>query len=282
MTRRHVSAAVAIVLAAALAAQAASLRCPPDSVKVGTICVDAYESSVWVIDPGNTTLVRRVQSGRATRADLTAGGASLVSSPACNVAGFPDNFPANGSWTPVAGSSPPSPGVYAVSIPGVAPSRCITWLQANQACLLSGKRLLTNREWQGAAAGTPDPDAADDGSTTCVTSALGPADTGSRASCRSVWGAFDMVGNVNEWVADWGDRSVSCTSWPASLGGDFSCVAGPGTTGNPGETSGTLSLPGAINRGGAWFDGTSAGIFAIDAGTNPSLRSSAIGFRCAR
>jgi hypothetical protein len=39
--------------------------------------------------------------------------------------------------------------VYALSIPGVQPSTCITWFQANQACLLSGKRLLTNREWQG-------------------------------------------------------------------------------------------------------------------------------------
>src|SRR5262249_43834089 len=52
---------------------------------------------------------------------------------------------------------PPSPGVYALSIPGVKPTACITWFQANQACLLSGKRLLTNREWQGAATGTPDP-----------------------------------------------------------------------------------------------------------------------------
>jgi formylglycine-generating enzyme required for sulfatase activity len=26
--------------------------------------------------------------------------------------------------------------------------------------------------------------------------------TGSRASCKSSWGVFDMVGNVLEWVAD--------------------------------------------------------------------------------
>ena len=72
--------------------------------------------------------------------------------------------------------------------------------QANQACLLSGNRLLPNREWQGAAAGTPDPGAADDGSTTCVTTGAEPANTGSRSSCKSVWGAFDMIGNVDEWV----------------------------------------------------------------------------------
>jgi formylglycine-generating enzyme required for sulfatase activity len=251
-------------------------------VKVGTACIDTYEASVWQIDPANTTLVRRVQTGRVTLADLTAGGATLVSPTACTLPGLPPNFPTNGNWTPVPGSNPPSPGIYAVSIPGVHPSRCITWFQANQACLLSGKRLLTNREWQGAAAGTPDPGVADDGSTTCVTNSAGPANTGSRASCKSVWGAFDMIGNVNEWVGDWADRSVSCTNWPPSLGADISCFGGPGTTGNPGEESGTLSLPGSLSRGGSSSDGTDAGVFAVDSGTNPSLRSATIGFRCAR
>jgi hypothetical protein len=280
MNRRHIVSAAVVCLATALPAHATTLRCPPDSVKVGNACVDTYEASVWQIAPANTTLVRKVQTGRATLADLTAGGATLVSSSVCNLPGFPLNFPRTGNWTPLAGSNPPSPGIYAVSVPGVLPSRCITWFQANQACLLSGKRLLTNREWQGAAAGTPD--LPDDGLATCVTSSVGPADTGSRASCKSVWGAFDMAGNVNEWVGDWADRAIGCTNWPPALGGDFSCFGGPGTTGNPGEESGTLSFPGALNRGGSWADGTNAGVFAVDAGTNPSLRSSAIGFRCAR
>src|SRR5262245_29085026 len=195
MNRRQIACAAVICLAIALPAQASPVRCPPDSVKVGSTCVDTYEASLWQIDPANATLVRRVQTGRATLADLTAGGAILVSPFACTIPDFPPNFPRNGNWTPVPGSNPPSPGVYAVSIPGVQPSRCITWFQANQACLLSGKRLLTNREWQGAAAGTPDA-AADDGATTCATSGIGPADAGSRASCKSAWGAFDMIGNV--------------------------------------------------------------------------------------
>jgi hypothetical protein len=32
-----------------------------------------------------------------------------------------------------------------VSIPGVLPTTCTTWFQAEQACRLSGKRLLTER-----------------------------------------------------------------------------------------------------------------------------------------
>src|SRR5262249_16472118 len=230
----------------------------------------------------NTTLVRKVQAGRVTLADLTAGGATPLSPFACTVPVLPANFPASGNWTPIPGSNPPSPAVHAASVAGVQPSRCITWFQANQACLLSGKRLLTNRESQAAAAGTPDPGLADDGSTTCVTQSVGPADTGSRASCKSVWGAFDMVGNVSEWVGDWADRSVSCTTWPASFGGDFSCVGGPGTTFNPGEEGGPLRRPGAFDWGGGFSGGMGGGAFMGGPGSDPSSKSNTIGFRCAR
>jgi formylglycine-generating enzyme required for sulfatase activity len=131
---------------------------------------------------------------------------------------YPANFPDDGSWTPVPESSPPAPGVYALSIPGVQPSACITWFQANQACLLSGKRLLTNREWQGAAASTPD-HGTDNGTTDCNFGHTGtPSATGSRANCKSAWGVFDMVGNVDEWVADWADQASNCTDWTMSAG----------------------------------------------------------------
>src|SRR5262249_45356987 len=157
MNRRQITWAAVVWIATALSSHAATLRCPPDSVKVGSTCIDTYEASVWRIDPANTALVRKVQAGHVTLADLTAGGATPLSPFACTVPVLPANFPASGNWTPIPGSNPPSPGVYAVSVAGVQPSRCITWFQANQACLLSGKRLLTNREWQGAPARPPEP-----------------------------------------------------------------------------------------------------------------------------
>src|SRR5438034_1343208 len=77
--------------------------CPPDAVLVGTTCVDTYEASVWQIPPSNTPLVKKVQAGKATLADLTGGGATQLSpSPSCTP-GFPANFPAGGQWTPVPG-----------------------------------------------------------------------------------------------------------------------------------------------------------------------------------
>src|SRR5262249_56146482 len=55
-------------------AHAGTLRCPPDSVKVGNVCIDTYEASVWQIPPSNTVLVKKVQQGKVTLADLTAAG----------------------------------------------------------------------------------------------------------------------------------------------------------------------------------------------------------------
>src|SRR5215472_5590868 len=182
--------ALAFSVTVAAPAFAGTLKCAADSVKVGNVCVDKYEASVWSIAPSNTGLVNLVLKGKATLADLTAGGATqLAPADTCvspgDYSAHGANFPATGNWTPVPGSSPPSPGVYAVSIPGVKPTACITWFQANQACLLSGKRLLTNREWQGAAAGTPDP-GTDNGSTDCnVGNAGDVVNTGSRSTCKS-------------------------------------------------------------------------------------------------
>jgi hypothetical protein len=254
--------------------------CPPDAVRVGTTCVDKYEASVWQVDPHNTALVNKIQSGTVTLADLTAGGATQLSPASSCFPSYPPNFPRGGQWTPVAGSSPPSPGVYAVSIPGVLPSTCIDWFRAAQACALSGKHLITNREWQDAAAGTPDPGNADDGSTTCATKSPNPATTGARTNCKSSWGAFDMVGNVAEWVADWADAAdVGCTDWTTQTGlagNDSSCFGGNGSF--P-----AAQIPSALIRGGHWTIGTSAGVFAVSSTTDPSWSSSAVvGFRCAR
>jgi formylglycine-generating enzyme required for sulfatase activity len=263
------------------------MSCPPDSVVVGTTCVDTYEASVWQIVPSNTALIQKVQAGTATLADLTGGGATQLSAAEVFSPGYPTNFPNDGNWTPVLGSSPPSPGVYAVSIPGVLPSTNITWFQAVQACAVSGKRLIRNGEWQRAAAGTPDP-GSDNFTTDCnvgYPSSSAPSKTGSRTNCKSSWGVFDMVGNAGEWVEDWADGAGGCTDWTSQTGiagGDASCFGGPGTTSNGGETSPFNSIPAALWRGGDFDEGPLAGVFAVSASFHPSGLGFEIGFRCAR
>src|SRR5439155_25244730 len=106
---------------------------------------------------------------------------------------LPATLPASGQWKPLLRSSPPSPGVYALSIHGVPPSACIDWFQAAQACRVSGKRLATNLEWQDAAAETPDPGNTPEAND-CNTNSRGPSNTGSRRNCKSSWSGFDRVG----------------------------------------------------------------------------------------
>jgi Sulfatase-modifying factor enzyme 1 len=256
-------AIAAVCLAAALPAGALTLHCPPDSVKVGDACIDRFEASIWQIPSGNAALIRSVQLGRATRADLIGGGAVQVSPASTCSPMFPPTFDATGNWT--------SP-LFAASVAGVAPTSCVTWFQAEQACALSGKRLLTNQEWQRAVAGTPDP-GTDDGATDCNIGGLGrPLETGSRPQCRSNWGAFDMVGNVSEWVSDWSAQPTTCTGW-GGFSDDLMCLVGA----NP-----TAMGPGALVRGGS-FSGVfvEAGVFAVDV-VNPARAPRGIGFRCGR
>jgi len=248
---------------------------------VGPICVDKYEASVWSIPPKDDQLIGKVRRGKATVAQLAAGGAVQMGAiPMTGCTGFdygPD-FPPSGNWT--------AP-LYAASVAGVPPSTCVTWFQAEQACRLSGKRLLRNEEWQAAAAGTPDPGVNDDHTATCATNSDFAALTGARSSCISRWGAHDMAGNVWEWVAEWINPGVGCTFWDSAHGGDLSCMGVPQPAAPPaGATARELvsfdaNLPGAIIRGGNYATGDRNGIFAIYAAVNPSNISRSTGFRCA-
>jgi len=222
-------------------------------VKVGPLCVDKYEASVWSNADGTGTAYG-VFTGQTT---------------------MPVGFPANGNWT--------TP-VYAVSKPGVLPSTAISWFQAQQACALSGKRLLTNAEWQMAAAGTPDP-GTDNGTTDCTVGSPDPVNTGSRSSCVSKWNVNDMVGNVWEWVADWmqGDTNPWAPTTTATAGGTYGDDRMYGTNPAVSQDASSTNFPAALIRGGDWFEGTDDGVFDLVADFSPSTSNNGgIGFRCAR
>ena len=156
------------------------------------------------------------------------------------------------------------------------PPTRISWFQAQAACENARKRLPSNGEWQAAVAGTPDP-GPDDGTTDCNTNSASAAlATGSRSSCRSARGAFDMVGNLWEWVADWVPRSTTdCGSWAPGVSpppSDVQCLVGAVTTDGPG----------ALLRGGYFSSGSEAGPLAIVGFFEPSNVFDTFGFRCAR
>ncbi len=233
--------------------------CGPDAVKVGDLCVDKYEESLWDIPAGQTAVIQHVKDGTATLAELTGAGATQIAATqgaptySCSPA-IPGTFPANGGYT--------AP-LYAASIPGVAPTACLSAYQAYYACELSGKRMLTNSEWLAAATGTPDPNT-DNGTSDCNTGSPGtptgqPSSTGSRSSCVSTAGIYDAVGNVEEWTRE-----------PSYIPTTFDAFG-----------LSTLTPPGAWIHGGAWYIGTGAGVgYAVQ--YDPLSQSDFIGFRCAR
>lgn len=230
-------------------APALAAKCPKDSVEVGNVCVDLYEASVW--ETTDTQTINKIQKGRIDEAADLAGNATQRGATS-------DDY---GAGCPPTGNG--CVDFYAVSIPGVTPSRFLTWFQAAAACANAGKRLLTNQEWQVAALGTPD-------GAPCVISFGNPGPTGT-AGCVSNRGTFDMVGNVGEWVADWVPVSTTCTT-PLFGTDDLNCLAGASTT----------SGPGALIRGGDRFFGSLAGVFHVNGSNQPSFAHSFLGFRCAR
>jgi formylglycine-generating enzyme required for sulfatase activity len=265
----NVSLAVGLVMGVTSAAAAGFptfpvRRCSADAVPAGTVCLDRYEASVWrVPNPitTNATLVRKIQVGRATQADLTAGGATQLGTAS------DDYAPCTNNGQNCAND------IYAVSLESEIPSANITWFQAQEACANAGKRLPTNAEWQVGANGTPDP-GPDNGTTDCNTASDGSASlTGARGSCVSARGAFDMVGNLAEWVADWVPAPTMCPGW-ANFSNDEMCLSGASTTANG---------PGALVRGGAFasLGGQKAGPLAVHIFA-PFHSTNFVGFRCAR
>lgn len=229
----------------------------PDDVmvRVGSLCVDRYEASIW-------------SDARGTG---TAYGVGPGQTP------YPAAFPPSGNATA---------SLYAVSKAGALPSTRVTWFQAQQACAASGKRLLTNAEWQMAAAGTPD-GGTEAASAPCNIFGTGLVPAGARPACLSRWQVNDMVGNAWEWTADW---TQGLSEGPAGqvntpeYGGDWVYHLGAG--GNGGGPEGTV-FPPAIIRGGGWQSGKLGGIFTIWGDVQPSASiigpsDGDMGFRCGR
>jgi formylglycine-generating enzyme required for sulfatase activity len=260
---------VGIAFASSAAAQGAKplTKCAPDAVLAGTVCMDKYEASAWRIPlpaTANKALVKKIQQGKVKLADLAKGGATQLGVTS------DDYFPCADSGQNCTND------VYAASVPGVYPAAHLTWFQAQAACKNARKRLPSNAEWQAAVIGTPDP-GPDNGTTDCNSTfqaGQDPVPTGSRSGCVSADGAFDMVGNLYELVADWVPRSSGCGSWSptSSPSGDSQCLAGAETTGEPG----------VLLRGGVFLDGEKAGPMLVGGGNGPAYTAYLVGFRCAR
>jgi hypothetical protein len=171
----------------------------------------------------------------------------------------------------------------------------ISWFQAAQACQNVGKRLCTRQEWLTAASGTPDPGSLEPGPNDCNIKSTEHIKSGQRTLCRSKIGAFDMIGNLAEWVDEWYVSGAPVETdpqiWhaqhklePWEKFGTDTKDATWNLNAHAQLNSGSFTpgMPAAAARGGSHLDAANAGRFALDLRYSPTTALPHIGFRCCR
>ena len=162
-------------------------------------------------------------------------------------------------------------------IPGILPqypAYGMTWYGAREYCEAIGRRLPTEAEWERAARGDdgriyPWGNAWDNAlakTNRPLDTAPGPLSVASYPLGVSIYGVYDLAGNMAEWVSDWYSERY------------YQALAGQGTAVNPvGPVTGLQK----VLRGGSWNSVPFFSRAVHRQSWDPSEGQRWIGFRCA-
>lgn len=171
------------------------------------------------------------------------------------------------------------------SVAGAHPWTFVNRQQAAALCARSGKRLPSALEWYEFSRG------ADLLADECVVHNQSMQVTGSGETCKSPVGVYDVIGNVWEWVTDdvfdgvYNGRTLPASGYVAQVD-----AAGIATLSKPdpeesfseayfwSATEGSFGMV----RGGYFGSRSDAGVYAVQARTNPNEVTPGIGFRCVK
>ena len=172
-----------------------------------------------------------------------------------------------------------------ISVKDALPWRYVSLAQAQQFCARAEKRLPTNEEWYAIAQGLTNIE-----SCTLFEKGGSPRRAGA-SSCVTPAGAFDVVGNVWEWVeGEVVDGVVAGRSSPESgfvlLVDSAGVVLETGTEGKDeyGSDYAWTNQQGikGIIRGGFFGSGEDGGIYTQNMSVPLDFRTGGLGFRCVR
>ncbi len=169
---------------------------------------------------------------------------------------------------------------FAVSVENVRPWNYVSQPQAQRMCAAGGKRLPSNEEWYHIALGTNAED--------CIINSQTVEPSGI-TECKSSIGAYDVVGNVWEWVDETVvNKTFDGRELPSE--GYVTSVDAKGVAITSGENSDDLygkdyfwskdeGVFGMI-RGGFYGSNQDAGLYTINASVPTSFATQGVGFRC--